>query len=124
MRNTGIARPSSKTSGLIGILMAGILLSACAANSADPPPDLAVTVRLSAGSADPIGQRVNLTLGQKLVLTISSDRDDTVHVHGFDLEIEVPAGETVTREITMDRVGRYEVESHTPTLTLLVLQIK
>ena len=61
---------------------------------------------------------------QHLLLTVTSDRDDQVHVHGFDLEIPVSSGETVTKDIVMDKVGRFEVESHSPVLTLLVLQVQ
>ena len=45
-------------------------------------------------------------------------------MHGFDLEIPVSSGETVTKDIVMDKVGRFEVESHSPVLTLLVLQVQ
>lgn len=97
--------------------------SAASAVPTEPAPK-AVEVTLADGKAEPNGQRVELVRGQHLVLTITSDRDDEVHVHGFDLEIPVRSGASVTRDILMDRVGRFEVESHEPVLTLLVLTVR
>lgn len=105
---------------------ASVAASPSSAASAVPtePAPIAVEVTLTGGKAEPNGQRVELVRGQHLVLTITSDRDDEVHVHGFDLEIPVRSGASVTRDILMDRVGRFEVESHEPVLTLLVLTVR
>ncbi|HOC12317.1 MAG TPA: hypothetical protein PLL50_04530 [Propionicimonas sp.] len=107
--------------------LALVLLSGCAAGASStsaPPPPKQVTITLADGKAEPIAEKVELVKGQHLVLTITSDRADAVHVHGFDVEIEVKAGETVTRDLVMDKVGRFEVESHEPVFTLLQLQIQ
>lgn len=111
---------------LVGLVLGLVLLTGCAVGvtATLPPPPARVTITLADGKAEPNGERIELVRGQELVLTITSDRDDQVHVHGFDLEIPVTAGQTVTKEIVMDRVGRFEVESHEPVLTLLVLQIQ
>ncbi len=91
--------------------------------AAEPAPK-AISITLADGKAEPNGERVELVRGQHLILTITSDRDDEVHVHGFDLEIGVKRGAKVTRDILMDRVGRFEIESHEPALTLLVLTVR
>ena len=65
-----------------------------------------------------------MTKGETFVLDITSDRNDEVHVHGFDKEIEVAAGKHVTVEMVADRTGRFEVESHHPELLIAVLQIR
>ncbi len=98
--------------------------TAASAPTPTEPATKAVTITLADGKAEPNGERVELVRGQHLVLTITSDRDDEVHVHGFDLEIPVSPGESVTRDIRMDRVGRFKVESHEPVLTLLVLTVR
>ncbi len=108
--------------------MLGLALPGCgagpSASSATPPAAATVTVTLAGGTATPHGDRIDLVRNQHLLLTVTSDRDDQVHVHGFDLEIPVSSGETVTKDIVMDKVGRFEVESHSPVLTLLVLQVQ
>ena len=110
------------------VLASLILLVAvgCAPATAPSTPaePRAVSITMADGSVTPSGERVDLALGQTLVLTITSDHDDQVHVHGFDTTIDVPAGTTVVTDIVADRVGRYEVESHEPAMIILVLQIR
>ncbi|MFT3970198.1 MAG: cupredoxin domain-containing protein [Micropruina sp.] len=83
-----------------------------------------ITIELADGKVSPNGSRIDLTKGETFVLDITSDRDDEVHVHGFDKEIEVKAGKRVRVEMVADRTGRYEVESHHPELLIAVLQIR
>ena len=112
---------------LIGILLVPLLLTGCAAfvplASASRSTDVTMGVHivLADGRVDPSGERVEAAKGTTLVLTIESDHEDEIHVHGYDLEIPVGAGQTVTREIVLDKVGRFEVESHEPVLTVLQL---
>lgn len=110
----------------IVMMLGAVLLAGCAVGVTQtiPQPPSRISITLADGKAEPNGERIDLVKGQQLVLTITSDRDDEVHVHGFDLEIAVKAGETVTREFVVDRVGRFEVESHEPVLTILVLQVQ
>lgn len=90
-----------------------------------PSPSIrTIAVELANGKVSPNGARVNLSKGERFVLDITSDRDDKVHVHGFDKEIDVAAGKQATLELVADRTGRYEVESHDPALLIVVLQIR
>ncbi|MCA0295009.1 MAG: cupredoxin domain-containing protein [Actinobacteria bacterium] len=82
-----------------------------------------VEITLADGKADPNGQRLELAKGTTLILQVTADHADEVHVHGYDIEIEVAAGKTVTKEIVLDQVGRFEVESHEPPLTILQLVV-
>ena len=86
-------------------------------------PRLEIAITLATGKADPNGARVSLDKGMTLVLTITSDHADEVHVHGYDVEIPVAAGQTVTKKILLDQVGRFEVESHEPQFTVLQLTV-
>jgi hypothetical protein len=82
-----------------------------------------IEITLKAGKVDPNGERVTLPKGTVLELVITSDHADEVHVHGYDLEIPVTAGATVTKDLTLDQIGRFEVESHEPSLTILQLVV-
>lgn len=86
-------------------------------------PEEQITITLANGKADPNGERVSMDKGTTLVLTITSDHADEVHVHGYDIEIPVTKGATVTKEIVLDQVGRFEVESHEPAFTILQLTV-
>lgn len=109
---------------ILAAIMA-LLLAGCGAPAASTPAEpVTIAIALADGTVSPNGERVDLSLGQTFVLTITADHDDQVHVHGFDTTIDVPAGATVVKELVADRVGRYEVESHNPALIIVVLQIR
>lgn len=72
----------------------------------------------------PNGERVELEVGQTLVLTIDADEAGELHVHGTpEQDIAYDAG-TSEHEITIDRPGVVEVESHDPDLILLQLEVR
>jgi hypothetical protein len=72
----------------------------------------------------PAPATVDLPVGETLTLTVASDHDDTLHVHGFDVEEELPAGTPVSVELTGKAPGVYEVETHHPELRLLKIAVK
>lgn len=115
---------------IVGVLLGVVMLVGCTgtpypttAMSTSSVPRLEMPITLRDGKADPNGQRVEVKAGTTIVFTITSDRDDEVHVHGYDVEIPVKAGETITKEVLLDQVGRFEVESHEPALTILQLVV-
>ena len=111
---------------LAALLLAVLLVTGCAvAGGQNPVPEpRQVSIKLAGGKAEPSGERLELSRGQTLVLTITSDHADAIHVHGYDLEIPVAAGATVTKEVVLDKVGRFEVESHDPVFTILQLTVR
>ena len=82
-----------------------------------------INISLKNGKATPNGDRLPLAQNTILRLAITSDHDDEVHVHGYDVEIAVKAGATVTKDITLQQLGRFEIESHVPPLTILQLVV-
>ena len=72
----------------------------------------------------PNGERVELEVGQTLVLTITADVAGELHVHSTpEQEIAYDAG-TSEHEITIDRPGVVEVESHEPDTIVLQLEVR
>lgn len=116
---------------IVGTLLGLVLLVGCTTPAAPQPtagsrPPSATAVRvveitLADGRAEPNGERLELARGTTLELVITSDRHDSVHVHGYEVEIDAEPGATVRGSIVLDRTGRYEVESHEPALTILQL---
>jgi hypothetical protein len=53
-------------------------------------------------------------VGQKVILSVTSDTDDEVHAHigGPGYELQVKAGTPAKGEFTIDSPGSFEVESH------------
>ena len=85
---------------------------------------VAVTVTLEGGTFTPNGERVELEVDQTLVLTITADEAGEFHVHSTpEQEIVYEAG-TSEHEITIDRPGVVEVESHEPDSIVLQLEVR
>lgn len=93
-------------------------------SSSQGADSVAVTVTREDDSFTPNGERVELEVGQTLDLTITSDTAGELHVHSTpEQEIEYDAG-TSEHEITIDRPGVVEVESHEPDSIVLQLEVR
>ncbi|MER5763088.1 hypothetical protein [Streptomyces sp. NPDC002082] len=100
-----------------------------AAPSPTPPEaaqdtDRTVTITVRDGKVSPAPGRVELTRGERVALRVTSDRADTLHVHGFDKELALPAGQEATLILTADRTGLFEVETHESDLVLTQLLVR
>jgi hypothetical protein len=85
---------------------------------------VAVTVTREGDTFTPNGERVELGVDQTLTLTITSDEAGELHVHSTpEQEIAYDEG-TSEHEITIDRPGVVEVESHEPAVILLQLEVR
>ncbi|MCF6376754.1 hypothetical protein L2K70_03980 [Nocardioides KLBMP 9356] len=114
------------------VLVLGLGLTACGgddspADSAGPTTDgdaVAITVTRKGDDFTPNGERVELGVDQTLTLTIDADQAGELHVHSTpEQEIEYDAG-TSEHELTIDRPGVVEVESHEPDVVLLQLEVR
>jgi hypothetical protein len=72
----------------------------------------------------PAPTQVDLPVGQTLTLVITSDHDDQLHAHGFEIEEDIKAGAPATIALTGKDPGVYEVELHHPALTLLTVAVR
>lgn len=99
---------------------------ASVAPSPMPPPT--PTARLldvvfAGGEVSGIDPRVPVKLGEKLLIRVTSDVADEVHVHGYDLYGEVAAGGTVEIPMTASIPGGFEVELEKLGKTLFQLRV-
>lgn len=96
-----------------------------ASSSPEPSPTFSATevVVVVADGAVTTPIAAEVTLGSEVVLRITSDVADDVHLHGYDLETEVPAGGTGELRFTADAPGVFEVEFHESGLLLLRLTV-
>ena len=79
-------------------------------------PDYALTINITItnGKTIPSGEKINVRVGQKVILNVTSDTDDEIHAHigGPGYELPVQAGTAARGEFTLDSPGSFEVESH------------
>lgn len=87
--------------------------SQAAAPSAAPSPAVRViTAAYAGGEIDVESSRVTTSLGERVVLRITSDVAEEIHVHGYDVYADVPAGQSIDIPLTLTLPGSYEVELH------------
>jgi hypothetical protein len=82
--------------------------------SLNPDYPLTVNITISAGKTVPSGEKINVRVGQKVILTVTSDIDDAIHAHigGEGYELPVQAGTPAKGSFILESPGSFEVESH------------
>jgi hypothetical protein len=83
-----------------------------------------IVVSIKDSKVSPKAHRVKVAEGSPVRILVSSDVDDEVHVHGYEIEREVSAGQSATIEFTADQTGVFEVETHESGLLLFQLQVQ
>ncbi|MFD3328985.1 hypothetical protein [Streptomyces sp. NPDC058701] len=86
--------------------------------------DRTVTITVRDGKVSPAPARTELKRGERVALRVTSDRADTLHVHGYDKELALPAGQEAGLVLTVDRTGLFEVETHASGLVLTQLLVR
>lgn len=92
--------------------------------SPEAQADRTVTLTVRDGKVTPAPGRTELRRGERIALRVTSDRADTLHVHGYDKELALPAGQEATLVLTADRTGLFEVETHESRLVLTQLLVR
>jgi hypothetical protein len=68
--------------------------------------------------------RVSVRRGSRVVLALTTDRAEEVHLHGYDLKVDVAKGSTGRLAFVADIAGVFEVELEGPGLLLCRLQVR
>jgi heme/copper-type cytochrome/quinol oxidase subunit 2 len=76
------------------------------------------------GKVTPKPRRVDVPKDSQVRLTVTSDVDDELHVHGYEIEEELEAGRPTTVEFVADQQGVFEVETHETELQLMQLEVR
>lgn len=92
------------------------------ANGSDAGTTVEIAVR--DGKVTPAPGRVEVGLGERVVLLVTSDTADELHVHGYDESAHLPAGEPVELAFTADRAGVFDVETHGSGLVVTQLMVR
>lgn len=92
----------------------------------EPEPEgVQVDVEVAEGSVTPQGERVEVTAGEPITISVRSDVADEIHVHGDpEVTIDVEAGGTAEETFTLDVPGQAAVESHALGVTIVQLVVR
>ena len=85
--------------------------AATAAPSATPAGTV-IQVRYAGGEVTGVDQRVPVPLGETVVLRVTSDVAEEIHVHGYDVVVDLQPGVPAEATFTADKPGSWEVELH------------
>jgi hypothetical protein len=85
--------------------------------------DTTLEITVAAGSASGDTGRQEVAVGDTVLVRVTSDQADEVHVHGYDLFGELMAGMTAEIPFTADLPGVYEIELENSGLLLAELAV-
>jgi hypothetical protein len=83
-----------------------------------------IRVSVTDGTVQPSPRRVEVEKDSQVRLLVTSDVDDELHVHGYQIEAELEAGRPTAVEFAADQTGLFEVETHESELELLQLEVR
>lgn len=70
----------------------------------------AVAIVVRDGRALGGAEEITVSQGEAIRITVESDADHEVHIHGYDLTEDVAAGDRVTFEFVADLAGAWDIE--------------
>lgn len=90
-----------------------------------PAGALVIDITLAGGSVTPNAKKFDVTVGQTVVLNVTTDHDDQIHVHSEpEVELEVTANQPASTQFTLQQSGSFEVESHHPEKIIAILNVR
>ena len=87
-------------------LFAAGSLAACGGGSTEKTDTF--DVKVTGDSADKTDLQARQ--GDTITLTFTTDKDEEIHLHGFDIAFDCKAGEPLTKTFEADRTGQFEFE--------------
>jgi plastocyanin len=110
------------------VSFAAFVLVGCGSGSAGSPaasngPTKDISITYQNGQINPPPSKVQVALGTRVHLTVTSDVAEQVHNHYDDHEVDIPAGGTATFNFVANQPGVYEVELHHANKVLMQLQV-
>ena len=98
--------------------------SASSGEATETEQAVEISVAVTDGKVEPKPRRVEVAKDSQVRLIVTSDVDDELHVHGYEVEAELEAGRPATVELVADQTGIFEVETHESELELLQLEVR
>ena len=90
----------------------------------EPVPEGAIVVDVKGGKVSGVEDTVEVALDDEVILVVSSDEPDEVHVHGYDETDDVGPEERAEIEFTADIPGVFEIELEEAARLLFELQVQ
>ena len=95
-----------------------------AATTAAEPEPVRLDYTVSGGRPEGGIARDSVSQGRIVVITVTSDVADEVHLHGYDLSADVAPGAPAVIRFTADVPGRFEVELENSGVQIAELEVR
>lgn len=88
-------------------------------------PERPRSFRITAKGGKPVGgiQRLEARKGERVRIVVRADVADEVHLHGYDLMVDVAPGAPAQLVFTADLTGAFELELEDAKLSLAELEV-
>lgn len=83
-----------------------------------------IDITVTGKQVSPKPATLNIAVGESLTVAVTSDHDNKLHAHGFDIERGVKAGKRLEVTIKGAQPGVYEFELHEPELRLFQVAVR
>lgn len=92
----------------------------------EDPRALPIAITIFGGEVEPNGEKIEVTRGQRINLSVTSDIDDEIHAHdgGDGYALSVAAGQTASGSFIAAEPGSFEIESHELEKTIVILNVR
>lgn len=126
-RHEGRGRPAHAAAPLCVVLLTASPLG-CSDTElpdarANPRPDV-IALAVEAGEVVRGPETATVEHGGTVILKVTTDIPDEVHVHGYNLSRHVSPGDPAVLEFNADIPGQFDVELEHTHLTLFALQVE
>ncbi|MDP2670972.1 MAG: hypothetical protein Q8P13_00705 [bacterium] len=68
-------------------------------------------------------ETLKVTEGEEVSLKVSADEADELHLHGYDVAVDLEPGETVELKVKADKTGRFVIELEEAKVDLGALEV-
>lgn len=79
---------------------------------AENPAPIVYTITLSNGHRTDGPTLISATQGDEIIIDFTSDTRAELHLHGYDIELQLIPGKTARLQFTATHAGRFEYELH------------
>jgi hypothetical protein len=100
-----------------GIAALTVGLAACGGATTTNPGSTNLTFKVAGDTIVP--DTAKAVKGQQVTMTITTDKDEEVHLHGYDIHFDCKANTPLTKTFTADKTGSFEMELEATTKHLL-----
>ncbi len=69
-----------------------------------------VTVNATVTGSSMKPDRITVRQGDHVTMTVSADRAEEIHLHGYDIKFEAAPGKPATHTFTADKTGSFDIE--------------